>query len=99
MAENIKSEYKKSVLKAIDYHFPTAKVILFGSRARGTNQPGADVDVAIDIGKPIELAEMSRMRGTFENLPIPLEVDVVDMYNIPDVLKNAILKEGIVWKE
>lgn len=96
--DTVKPEYKRLILKAIDYHFPHAKVILFGSRARGTNKPGSDIDVALDIGEPIKLHDMSRIRVTLENLPISLEIDIVDMHNIPPELKTLILNEGIVWK-
>ena len=96
--DNLKQEYKNLILKAIAYHFPEAKVIIFGSRARGTNRPGSDVDLAIDIGAPIKLSEMARTRVTLTNLPIALEMDIVDMHNIPDELKQIILREGIVWK-
>ena len=74
--DGLKLEYKKLILKAIDYHFPQARVVLFGSRARGS----------------------ARIRVTLENLPLALDIDVVDMHNIPTELKNLILKEGIVWK-
>jgi predicted nucleotidyltransferase len=73
--------------------------MLFGSRARGTNAPGGDIDVAIDIGQPIKLREMTRIRATLENLPISLEIDIVDMHNIPDELKAIIMAEGVVWKD
>ena len=95
--DHVKQEYKDSILKAIAYHYPQAKVILFGSRARGTHRPGSDIDVALDIGEPIKLREMSRIRITLENLPISLEIDIVDMHNIPDELKQIIVSEGIVW--
>ncbi|MCC7415006.1 MAG: nucleotidyltransferase domain-containing protein [Epsilonproteobacteria bacterium] len=95
----LKPEYKRLILKAIDYHLPQAKVILFGSRARSTHKPGSDIDLAIDSGEPIKLHEMSRIRVTLENLPISLEMDLVDIHNIPDELKALILKEGIVWKD
>lgn len=98
MNDNVKQEYKSLILKAITYHFPEAKVMLFGSRARGTNKPGSDIDLAIDIGEPIKLREMTRMRVTLENLPISLGMDIVDMHNIPDELKAIIAREGIVWK-
>jgi predicted nucleotidyltransferase len=97
--DNLSQAYKDLILKAINYHFSDAKIILFGSRARGTNKPGADVDLAIDIGKSIKLHEMARIRKTLENLPLALEIDVVDMHNIPDELKQNILSEGIAWKD
>lgn len=96
--DGLKDEYKKLILKAIEYHYPQAKVILFGSRARGVYKPGSDIDVALDSGEPIPLAEMARIRVTLENIPLALEIDVVDMHNIPAELKNLILNEGIVWK-
>lgn len=97
--DNLTPEYKQWIMKAIDYHFPTAKVILFGSRARGTNSPSADVDLAIDLGHPIKLHEMARARITLENIPLSLEFDIVDMHNIPVELKEIIIREGIVWRD
>lgn len=96
--DGLKPEYKKLILKAIEYHFPQARVVLFGSRARGSHKPGSDIDVAIDIGEPVLLSEMARIRVTLENIPLALDIDVVDMHNIPTELKNLILKEGVVWK-
>ncbi len=98
MNESISSDYKKSILKAIEYHFPQARVILFGSRARSTNAHGSDIDIAIDAGEPIKLREMTRMRATIENLPISLEVDIVDVHNVPIELKKIIEAEGVIWK-
>ena len=91
--------YKELILKAIAYHYPHAKVILFGSRARGDNSVGADIDLAIDIGTIIRLPEMARMRITLDNLPCALEIDIVDMHNIPIELKEIIQREGVVWKD
>lgn len=91
-------KYKQAVLHAVQYHYPEAKVILFGSRARGTHKEGADIDIALDIGSLVPLYEMSRIRATMENLLIPLEVDVVDMQAISQEFKAIILKEGVVWK-
>jgi uncharacterized protein len=91
-------KYKEAVLKAIAYHFPEAKVILFGSRARGTNLPGADIDIAIDTGSPIMPRDVTRIKATLENLPIPVEVDLVDLNLAPQELKDIIKREGIIWK-
>ncbi len=96
--ENINKQFKEEIIRALDYHFPKSKIILFGSRARNTNKPGADVDVAVDMGHPILLRELGRARLTLENLFIPLKVDLVDMNAIPKELKETIIEEGIVWK-
>lgn len=91
--------YKELILRALEYHFPGSKVYLFGSRARGTNRPGADIDVAVDTGKPINFGEISRARVTLEHLPIPVNMDLVDLNSIPQEFKETILQEGISWKK
>lgn len=98
MSEQINPKYKNEVIKAVEYHFPHAKIILFGSRARGTAKEGSDIDIAIDNKEPVPLLEIPRIKATMENLTIPLMVDVVDLHRIPVELKNLILAEGIVWK-
>ena len=91
--------YKQLILEAMLYHFPRARVILFGSRARGDNKDVSDVDLAIDNeGKVIAFSEMSRARVTLEHLPIALTVDLVDFNLIPQLLKEEITREGKVWK-
>jgi predicted nucleotidyltransferase len=94
----IKEEYKQMILKALEYHFPGAKVYLFGSRAWGTPKPGSDIDLAIDAGNRIVPREVWRAKATFENLFIPFKVDVVDLNAIPKELRELILEKGIVWK-
>lgn len=98
-ADNLTQEYKNWILKAITYHFPNARVVLFGSRARGTNAPGSDVDLAIDNRSPIPLGEMARTRVTLQNLPLALEMDIVDIHNIPQELRDIIEQEGVIWKD
>jgi len=98
MPENLNPKYKEMILRALEYHFPQAKVYLFGSRARGDNKEGADVDMAVDIGSEVSIQELARARNTLNNLPFALTVDLVDMHAIPDTLKKVILTEGILWK-
>lgn len=98
--ESINPAYKKMILDAMNYHFPNAKVYLFGSRARKTHEEGADVDIAIDDqGKKISYHEIIRARSTLDNLLIPLEVDLVDLHAIPEELKKTILEEGELWRD
>ena len=92
-------KYKNEIIRALDYHFPQQKkIILFGSRAEGTQKQGSDIDIAIDIGEPLKLRDLARARITLENLPIPFEIDIVDMHSIPEELKKMIIEKGIVWK-
>ncbi|MBX9830867.1 nucleotidyltransferase domain-containing protein [Candidatus Babeliales bacterium] len=98
MKESINPEYKEMILRALEYHFPGARVYLFGSRATLTHKEGADVDLAVDAGTKILPAEMLRARVTLEHLRMPLMTDLVDMNAIVSELKEEILKNGVVWK-
>ena len=99
LSDGLKYEYKQAVLKAVRYHFPEARITLFGSRARGDFAAGADIDIVIDLGKPIDPGELVRLKATLENLTIPLMVDVVDWHYASPELKEIIKREGIVWKD
>ncbi|MCD8037184.1 MAG: nucleotidyltransferase domain-containing protein [Clostridiales bacterium] len=71
------------------------KVILFGSRARGTNTERSDIDIAV-LGGDFD--------GFFwdikENTRTLLMFDVIDLNsNISDELKEIIEKEGVVIYE
>ncbi len=97
MVEKINPEYKVLIMRAMQYHFPSAKIYLFGSRARGTSNPGADIDIAVNAGMQIDFGEMERARVTLEHLSIPVFIDLVDMQTIPEEFKKTIQKEGIEW--
>jgi predicted nucleotidyltransferase len=98
MPEQINPKYKKEVMHAVEYHFPDAKIILFGSRAWGKAKEESDIDIAIDNhGKPIHPREIVRMKNTMENLTVPLNVDIVDLNSIEQSFKELILTKGIVW--
>jgi predicted nucleotidyltransferase len=95
----VKEEYKRKLIKAIEYHYPEAKIYLFGSWATGKNKPFSDIDLAIDTGQQIPLREIDRIEKTIENLDLHNMVDIVDMNNIPEDLKQNILRDKIVWKD
>lgn len=96
--EAVNPKYKEMILRAMEYHFPKARVYLFGSRGRGDNKPGSDIDIAVDTGERIPTQEIWRARNTLENLLISLSIDLVDLNAIPLELKELILKEGTLWK-
>lgn len=91
-------KYKTLLLSIIKKHLPEARVYLFGSRAQGTNAPHADIDLALDIGKEIEIDIIGEIRDEFIEAVIPFFIDVVDLYSVSDVMKEQILKHRVVWK-
>ena len=70
----------RDLLQKLFAEFDTIEqVVIFGSRAKATHAPGADVDLAVK-GKHITSKTLSRLRSGLEDLPTPYFFDVVD-YN------------------
>lgn len=70
-----------------------ARLVLFGSRARGDNGPGSDIDLAV-YGMP------QKERGSFwaevEELPTLLKFDILHMDSVENTtLRVNIEKEGV----
>lgn len=82
----------QSIVKQL---LPEARVMLFGSRVAGTHRPASDLDVAIDIGKPIPLEVFSQLRLAFSESSLPYFVDLVDWFSISDEFRQAV-KEQLV---
>lgn len=89
---------KEKIIKAIEIFFPEAIVYLFGSRARNEHTERSDIDLAIDIGRPMTLPEKGRLIGLIDALGMAQKTDVVDLHRAPQALKENILREGIIWK-
>jgi predicted nucleotidyltransferase len=87
-----------TIIRLLDALFPGVKIYLFGSRARGTNRPTSDIDIALDAGRELDILEIAQARNVLNTLYIPEKIDLVDMNSIPPHLKETILKEGIIWK-
>lgn len=88
------TEIDKETLKEIHrilYSFPKVKeAVLFGSRAKGCQQKGSDIDLAI-IGDDISLDDISTILAIFEASLIPFMIDIVNY----DGIRNAGLKSHI----
>jgi predicted nucleotidyltransferase len=66
------------------------KLILFGSRAKGTAKAGSDIDLAV-IGDGIGFREICQLGTKLDDLDLPYEIDIVN-YN---TISNTKLKEHI----
>jgi predicted nucleotidyltransferase len=62
--------------------------LVFGSRARGEDTDGSDVDLAVRGRDPVDLWALSG--------GLPSEVDLVDLGAVPEGLAGRIALEGVV---
>lgn len=97
MINNVE-KYKKTILNIVEEFFPGCKVYLFGSRARKDFKEGSDIDIALDAGLPIDYKKIYALKEKFEESTIPLFVDIVDVNNADEKIKNEIKRDGIIWK-
>lgn len=70
------------------------KVILFGSRARGTQQPRSDIDLAV-VCPNITMQEWNQVLEIVEQADTLLKIDCLQFDKTDDDLKQRILKDGI----
>lgn len=88
---------RKIVLKFVQGR--RAKVWLFGSQATGRSRLHSDIDVAILPLEPLPTLTFYNIREALEESNILRTVDVVDLSDADDVLRQRVLKEGVLWKE
>lgn len=70
------------------------KVILFGSRARGTQQPRSDIDLAI-VCPNITSQQWQEILDIVEQADTLLKIDCLPFEKADNDLKQRILKDGV----
>jgi len=75
------------------------KVYLFGSQATGQARIYSDIDVAILPLEPLPDLTFSNIREALEESNVIRTVDVVDLSNADEKLRQRVLKEGVLWRE
>lgn len=98
MAFLVDEKDKAKIIALISLIFPDVKIYLFGSRARGTNAQWSDIDLALDAGQRLPTEIIGEIKSILEASWIPYKVDVVDLYLVSEPMKQAILKDKIIWK-
>jgi type I restriction enzyme S subunit len=78
-------------------HSKVKEVLIFGSRAMGTERLGSDIDLAVK-GENITTSDILKIRTQLDELKIAYECDVVNYHNIktPEFVEH-IDKHGIVF--
>lgn len=95
---DLTGEYRQILMSLITSRLPDAKVYLFGSRARSTQQPGSDIDIALETSEAIDPDILLSLYSEIDDSSIPVSVDFVDMKRASEELLNEIRATGVLWK-
>ena len=58
-------------------------VVIYGSRAKGTNKPGSDIDLVI-FSDDFSLSELMSVENELDDLLLPYSIDLSNYANIED---------------
>ncbi|HSC25312.1 MAG TPA: nucleotidyltransferase domain-containing protein [Candidatus Babeliales bacterium] len=96
---NFTQQYKNIIIPIIEKYAPSAKIILYGSRARMDFREGSDIDIALDMGHKLDTLIISNIVGDLEESNIPILFDIVDFRSVSESMQKEIVKDGVIWKE
>jgi len=90
MRYGIKEEYWHKLSELFATNILIEKVILYGSRVKGTYKPFSDIDITL-VGKNLTHGDLLRITNDIDDLLLPYMFDVSLFYD----LKNEELVEHI----
>lgn len=97
--EALLEKYKEQLVALILKRIPGCSIYLFGSRARKDYRSGADIDLALDAGKPISFSMLGDLQLDLDDTTIPVAVDFVDLQTATGDFLQNILRDRIVWNK
>ena len=89
----------KNIIQVFSEFSELKKVVLFGSRAKGTFHPGSDIDLALTFNNDVrEHAAINRIYEKLEQLNLPYSFDLLAYERIKEQeLIDHIDRVGIVF--
>lgn len=92
------SDKSYNLIKNVFIFYPQIKeVIIFGSRAMGTEKNGSDIDLALK-GNNIRLKDILNIHSDLDNLPLAYQYDLIDYSTIDNIaLIEHINKYGVFF--
>lgn len=91
----LKKSFYNDFVKIFKKYPKIDKVLLYGSRAKGTEKPHSDFDLAI-LAPSMSDQEFALVWNELVNLPLIFKLDILHFERLTnEKLKDKILKEGI----
>lgn len=96
--KEVKAMIVNQLLKAKDL-LQGHKVILYGSRARGTARPYSDFDIGICGKEPLSFTAFYKLEDMMEELPTLYKIDLVDLNRTNTGFQQEALKSAEILYE
>lgn len=77
----------------------SARLWLFGSRARGEARRWSDIDIAVEPLRPLPAGLLAELREMLFESSLLLDVDLLDLSDADAALQAAVKSEGIAWND
>lgn len=91
----LRDEVRAELSEVFSRHPSLHKVILYGSRAKGTHHPGSDIDLCL-VGPDLTLDDLYKLDQEIDELNLPEKVDLNLFHHIQnDELISHIRRRGI----
>lgn len=87
----IAERHYTDLARVFERHPSIERVLIFGSRAKGTEQPASDIDLAVMAPKMTD-QEFSRLWNELDELPLVFKLDVLHW----DRLREQNLRDSII---
>ncbi|MBI4971661.1 MAG: nucleotidyltransferase domain-containing protein [Candidatus Omnitrophica bacterium] len=94
---NPEFEIKQAVAKFLN--LDNSFVFLFGSRATKNFRPNSDYDIGLYQNGKIPFSVIAQIKDELENLPIPVDIDIIDFSTTTSEFNRVALKEIQIWNK
>jgi len=97
--KELDNKVQKKIIDLVSALVPQAKIYLYGSRARGTNDEWSDIDIALDAGDKLSNTIIDEVKSVLDATNLPYKFDVVDFNRVSSDMQESIKRDRKVWKQ
>lgn len=99
MNTGLSDETHKNIHRILEHYPAISKVVIFGSRAKGTHNKGSDIDLCL-FAQNIDNTVLTALENELDDLLLPYEIDLClfDQIRNP-ALKDHIQRVGLIFFE
>jgi predicted nucleotidyltransferase len=92
-------EKLEKIVKVLSENLKPKKIILFGSRAKGNNCNGSDIDLCVVGAKELDKRNLRKLKEKIDDISGLYSVDLIFYEKIDEEFKKIILETGKVIYE